>query len=70
VELTEGFNGADVSDNFIEKMKQLAIDRSLSSGKVAYITNDDIEETAKIVKSSVDPSDVENMAKFERGEFK
>jgi transitional endoplasmic reticulum ATPase len=70
VALTQGFNAADVADGFIEKMKQLAIDRALSNGGSAVITNGDVEQAAKLVHSSVDPQDVENLKRYEAGEYR
>ena len=71
VQLTEGYNSADVADGYCERLKQLAIDRALEEGSGdAVITNADIEEAAKLVKSSVDPEDVKNLKAYENGEYK
>jgi len=69
VELTEGFSAADVSDGFIEKMKSLAIERALSGAGEETITNDDIFKTAQLVKSTVAPEDIENLKRYEEGDY-
>lgn len=68
VKLTAGYNAADVSDGFIEKMKSLAIERALSGGGEELITNADILEAAKEVKSTVSSEDVEAMKRYEEGD--
>jgi len=70
IELTAGYSAADVSDGFIEKMKSLAIERALSNGGEEKITNDDILQAAQLVKSTVSPEDVENLKKYEEGDYR
>jgi len=69
VELTQGYSSADVSDGFIEKMKSLAIDRALSSGGEELITNDDIVQASKLIKSTVSSEDVESLKRYEEGDY-
>lgn len=69
VELTAGYSAADVSDGFIEKMKSLAIERALSNGGEEKITNADILQAAQLVRSTVSPEDVENLKKYEEGDY-
>jgi SpoVK/Ycf46/Vps4 family AAA+-type ATPase len=69
VELTEGYNAADVSDGFIEKMKSLAIDRALSSGGEELITTADILKAAQEVKSTVSSEDVASLKRYEEGDY-
>jgi transitional endoplasmic reticulum ATPase len=69
VELTEGYSAADVSDGFIEKMKSLAIERALSGGGEEKITNADIFKAAELVKSTVSPEDIDNLKRYEEGDY-
>lgn len=66
VEATKGFNGADIADNFCEKIKDFAIDRTIKSGVESPITIDDFNETKSVVKSSVKTEDIERIAKYEK----
>ena len=61
---TDGFNGADMK-NYCERLKNFAIARSIEKNAPSPITHDDVEETFKIVKSSVVVSDLEKIGKFE-----
>jgi SpoVK/Ycf46/Vps4 family AAA+-type ATPase len=66
VKLTEGFNGADVADGFCERLKDFAIQRTISTGIESSVSNEDVESTAKIVKSSVQMSDLKRIAEYEQ----
>ncbi len=69
VQLTDGFNSADIADGFIEKMKQSAIDRNLRNGIETQIEEEDVQAAVNSVKSSVSQSDVDNIKRFEAGEM-
>lgn len=62
--MTEGYNGADITE-FVERLKMNAINMSLESGKEKLITREDVNEVAKLIKSSVDTEDMERLEKFE-----
>lgn len=64
VEITDGFNGADVS-NFCERLKDLAIRRELDTNQTTEIRNSDIEEARQVVVSSVHVDDLEKCAKYQ-----
>jgi SpoVK/Ycf46/Vps4 family AAA+-type ATPase len=66
VKMTEGFNGADVADAFCERLKDFAIQRTISSGNDSPITEEDVHNTAKIVKSSVQIQDLKKIAEYEQ----
>jgi len=70
VELTKGYNAADVSDGYIEKLKSLAIERALAQGGDELICNADLDKAAELVKSSVSPEDVENLKRYEEGDYR
>lgn len=62
--MTEGYNGADITE-FVERLKMNAINMSLESGKEKLITREDVNEVAKLIKSSVNTEDMERLEKFE-----
>ena len=64
VEITEGFNGSDVS-SFCEKLKDLAINRELKGESNSVITNEDVERASKIIFSSVSEEDLQKFAKYQ-----
>lgn len=63
-ELTNGFNGADITE-FCEKLKMYAIRESLASGKEHIINMEDVMKVSATVKSSVLEEDIENLKAFE-----
>lgn len=64
VNLTEGYSGADVTE-FCERIKDCAIDRSIANSTESPINNGDIEETSKMVKSSVRDEDLKKIREYE-----
>ena len=67
IECTEGFNGADISDNFIETMKSHSIDRAFKLNlSEAIITNEDLDYAIEHCKSSVSKEDIERLEEFEK----
>lgn len=63
--LTEGFNGADITE-FCEKLKMQAINQSIKDGKEHLITMEDVSSVSKTIKSSVSKEDVEKLREFEK----
>lgn len=61
--VTEGFNGPDIAE-FCNKLKTLAINRTIKSGNESLITMEDARNVAKIAKSSVSLEDVELLENF------
>jgi SpoVK/Ycf46/Vps4 family AAA+-type ATPase len=66
VKLTEGFNGADVADAFCERLKDFAIQRTITDGNESPVTQEDVKNTAKVVKSSVQIQDLKKIAEYEQ----
>ena len=64
VEVTNGFNGADVS-NFCEKLKDLAITREIQTGERSKIYDEDVEAATRMVFSSVFVEDLKKCAKYQ-----
>ena len=64
VEMTEGFNGADVTA-FCEKLKDLAISREIRGGQKAEINNSDVQIASRIIFSSVQAEDLQKFAKYQ-----
>ena len=64
-ELTDGFNGADITE-FCEKLKMEAIRKSINSENEHIINMEDVMNVAKTIKSSVLEEDVENLKEFEK----
>lgn len=62
--LTEGFNGADITE-FCEKLKMLAINKSIKDGKEHLISMDDVIKVSNSIKSSVSYEDIERLKQFE-----
>lgn len=63
--LTDGYNGADVTE-FCEKLKMQAINQSIKDGKEHLITMEDVLSVSKGMKSSVSFEDVRRLEEFER----
>lgn len=64
VEITEGFNGADVTA-FCEKLKDLAINRELNGEGQVVINNQDVYIASQTIFSSVQSEDLEKFAKYQ-----
>ncbi|MCI7003484.1 MAG: AAA family ATPase [Clostridia bacterium] len=64
-ELTDGFNGADITE-FCEKLKMEAIRKSINSENEHVINMEDVISVAKTIKSSVLEEDIENLKEFEK----
>jgi SpoVK/Ycf46/Vps4 family AAA+-type ATPase len=64
VSKTDGFNGADVVE-FCETLKDFAISRSIELGHESPINGDDVTKAAMKVKTSVQRTDLEKMAKYQ-----
>lgn len=62
--MTEGFNGADITE-FCEKLKMLAINKSIKDGKEHLISIDDAIKVSNSIKSSVSYEDIERLKQFE-----
>lgn len=64
-ELTDGFNGADITE-FCEKLKMEAIRKSISNNNEHIIDMQDVMNVAKTIKSSVSEEDIKNLKEFEK----
>lgn len=62
-EITEGFNGADIGA-FCDKLKMLAISKSIETNAEYPITMADVRHIQEIIKSSVSSEDVERLLEF------
>lgn len=62
-DITNGFNGADIGA-FCDKLKMLAINKSIAAGNECSITMEDVEQVKGIIKSSVSPEDVQRLVEF------
>ncbi|MCM1455608.1 MAG: ATP-binding protein [Bacteroides sp.] len=62
-EISDGFNGADIGE-FCDKLKMLAINRSITINDVSPITMEDVSEIKEIVKSSVSTEDIKRLEEF------
>lgn len=62
--ITEGYNGADIEE-FVEKLKQTAINESIKSGKDHLINMDDIKKVETTMHSSVSKEDIERLKEFQ-----
>lgn len=62
--ITEGYNGADIEE-FVEKLKQTAINESIKSGKDHLINMDDIKKVETTMHSSVSKEDMERLKEFQ-----
>ena len=62
-EISNGFNGADIGE-FCDKLKMLAINRSIATNEESPITMEDVSEIKEIVKSSVSTEDIERLEEF------
>ena len=65
VKITEGFNGADISE-VCEKLKMSAIKDSLAKGTDQTIGMDDVKRIENVIKSSVSQEDIEELRLFEK----
>lgn len=62
--ITEGYNGADIEE-FVERLKQTAINESIKSGKDHLINMDDIKKVETTMHSSVSKEDIERLKEFQ-----
>lgn len=62
--ITEGYNGADLEE-FVEKLKQTAINENIKSGKDHLINMDDIKKVETTMHSSVSKEDIERLKEFQ-----
>ena len=62
--LTNGFNGADITE-FCERLKMQAINQSIKTGEEHFITMEDALNVSKELKSSVSKEDIERLKQFE-----
>lgn len=62
--ITVGYNGADIEE-FVEKLKQTAINESIKSGKDHLINMDDIKKVETTMHSSVSKEDIERLKEFQ-----
>lgn len=62
--ITEGYNGADIEE-FVEKLKQTAINESIKSGKDHLINMDDVKKVETTMHSSVSKEDIERLKEFQ-----
>lgn len=62
--LTEGFNGADITE-FCEKLKMKGINQSIKTGEDYIITMEDALYVSKELKTSVLDEDIEMIRRFE-----
>lgn len=62
--LTNGFNGADITE-FCERLKMQAINQSIKTGEEHLITMEDALNVSKELKSSVSNEDIERLKQFE-----
>lgn len=61
--ITEGFNGADIGA-FCDKLKMIAINKSIETNSECPITMDDVKKVQNIAKSSVSFEDEERLLEF------
>ncbi|MCH5161921.1 MAG: AAA family ATPase [Clostridiales bacterium] len=62
--VTDGFNGADIGA-FCDKLKMLAINKSIAENKECPVTMDEVEQVHTTIKSSVSTEDVDRLLEFE-----
>ena len=62
--ITEGFNGADINE-FVEKLKQLAINKTIATNEEHTINMDDVKEIQQNIKSSVSKEDIDAILEFQ-----
>ncbi len=62
-EISDGFNGADIGE-FCDRLKMIAINRAIETGKETPINMSDVIEIKDIVKSSVSDEDIEKLKEF------
>lgn len=60
---TDGFNGADIGA-FCDKLKMLAINKSIATGTECPITMDEVAQVQGSIKSSVSNEDIERLLEF------
>lgn len=61
--VTDGFNGADIGA-FCDKLKMLAINKSIETSADCPITAVEVEQTRNAIKSSVSPEDIDRLLQF------
>lgn len=61
--ITEGFSGADIGA-FCDKLKMLAINKSIASNEDSPITMVEVEQTKNLIKSSVSKEDIDRLIEF------
>ncbi len=61
--ITDGFNGADIGE-FCDKLKMLAINRTIETGTETPISMADVQTVKELVKSSVSNEDIERLESF------
>ena len=61
--LTEGFSGADIVE-VTNKLKDLAINRSIEAKAISSINNRDIDYIEPMIKSSVSKKDLDKIETF------
>ena len=64
VEMTEGFNGADVNE-FCEQLKVQSIEREIETCSDSEVASSDIDTVSAFVHSSVHYDDMEKIKEFE-----
>lgn len=62
--ITDGYNGADITE-FVEKLKQLAINESIQKGIDHSINMDDVKQIEKTIHSSVSKDDIKRLEDFQ-----
>lgn len=63
VNISEGFNGADITE-FVEKVKQIAINKSIESKQEHIIDMNDILEVGKNMHSSIVDDEIDKIIEF------
>ena len=61
--ITDGYNGADIGA-FCDKLKMLAINKSIATGVECPITMDEVAQVQGSIKSSVSNEDIERLLEF------
>lgn len=63
--ITDGFNGADINE-FVEKLKQIAINKSIKDGNEHLINMDDLKDVEKTIHSTVSKEDLDRLEEFKK----
>lgn len=69
VEVTEGHNASDVVE-FVQRLKYLALERTIKEEANQMITNDDIDEVLETFSSSVSEQDLKDILRFKKTNLK